>query len=73
MTLIPLLSRVTHNWIREYTGVFWAAFVIAMVVQCSLLCFKDAARRVPTNYGLLFLFTVCEGYMVAFICTQYPA
>jgi len=36
--------------------------------SCALFCFKQLARRVPTNYILMFLFTFCEAYLVAFIC-----
>lgn len=39
--------------------------------MCSLLCCIENARVVPTNYILLFVFTISYGYQVAFITTAY--
>ena len=44
-----------------------------MPVFCVLACCKHIARKVPINYILLLAFTVCESYMVAFICAFYTA
>jgi FtsH-binding integral membrane protein len=35
----------------------------------ALLCFLDFQRTVPNNYIMLSVFTVCEAYFVAFICS----
>jgi len=37
----------------------------------GILCCKNCARKVPNNYILLFLFTLCWSYMVAGICGYY--
>lgn len=50
---------------------FWLAIVasvIAMAISCVLVCMEGVARKVPTNYVLLFTFTLLEAYGVAFMC-----
>ena len=36
-----------------------ALFLISVVIEMALVCNRDLARRVPTNYGLLAIFTMC--------------
>ena len=45
--------------------------IFAIVVQCMLLCCKANARKVPINYILLLVFTVCEAYVITWIGAQY--
>lgn len=42
--------------------------IIGMLLACALFCIPSLARKVPVNYGLMFAFTFCEAYMVAFSC-----
>jgi hypothetical protein len=51
--------------------VLFTAMVVGIATMCSLLCCIENARVVPTNYFLLFAFTMCFGYQVAFITTAY--
>jgi len=37
----------------------------------TLGCYKDVARRVPLNYSLLALFTMCFSYLASFTTVQY--
>ena len=37
------------------------------------MCCRSVARKVPQNYILLLVFTLCESYLVAFICSMYTA
>ena len=68
MTIIPLSSYKAANWMYENYWLVIVACVLAIVVECALICVRSLARKVPTNYILLFLFTICEAYTVAFIC-----
>ena len=43
------------------------AFVISLIVMIAILCCKAPARKVPLNYILLLVFTICGSYMVATI------
>lgn len=50
---------------------FWLAIVcsvLAMAISCALVCVSSLSRTVPTNYILLFTFTLLEAYGVAFMC-----
>ena len=56
---------------------WWFLYIPAVIVQltiwCVLLCCKNVARSVPTNYVLLGVFTLCWTYLLGFICSLYPA
>jgi len=52
-------------------GVLFMAIILGFTTMCTLLCCMDKAKVVPTNYILLFVFTTCFGYQVAFITTAY--
>lgn len=45
--------------------------ILAIITECALICNKDLARRVPTNYICLGVFTLCEAYLVAFTASVY--
>ena len=47
-------------------------FIISVLINCALICFRDLARRVPTNYGLLALFTFCQAFYFSFVTTFFP-
>ena len=46
------------------------AMVLSIIISCCLVCVKSLARSVPTNYILLFAFTVCESVIVAYVCAM---
>ena len=48
-------------------------FLISVVINILLICYRDLARRVPTNYGLLGIFTICQAFYFSFVTTFYPA
>lgn len=42
--------------------------IMGIVLSCALFCIPSLARKVPVNYYLMFAFTFCEAYTVAFCC-----
>ncbi len=36
-----------------------AAMIIGVIVEIALICCRSVARKVPTNYILLLVFTLC--------------
>ena len=48
-------------------------FIVSVVIEFVLICYRDVARRVPTNYTLLAIFTMCQAFYFSFITTFYPA
>lgn len=67
MTIIPLVNEGAKLWIAANSWLVWVALIAGIAVECAIICVKSLARTVPTNYILLFSFTVCEAYMVMFI------
>ena len=49
------------------------ACVVALVIECMLLCCKKNARTVPINYILLFIFTACWTWIITWTCVQCDA
>ena len=47
--------------------------IIALIIQISILCCRSVARKSPTNYILLFAFTICKAFIFSVICAQYPS
>ena len=45
--------------------------IVAIVVECMLLCCKSNARKVPINYILLAIFTGCWAFLITWICAQH--
>ena len=68
MTIIPMTTPGAAHWMADNYGLLIAAIVIAIVVECTLICVRSVSRKVPINYILLFIFTLCEAYLVGFIC-----
>lgn len=46
------------------------AAVLTIVIIIMLFCCIQNARKVPINYILLSIFTICEGYMVSYCCAS---
>ena len=48
---------------------FLTLFLIITIVVCVMFsCFRDTARRFPTNYILLFSFTLCMSFYCLIFC-----
>ena len=55
----------------DHYYLYLAAIVFGIVLLCSIHCCKNNARKVPRNYILLALFTICWTYMVAGFTGQF--
>jgi FtsH-binding integral membrane protein len=51
--------------------IFYTSMGLSIVILIMLLCIPNMTKMVPFNYILLFLFTVCESFMVATIASFY--
>jgi FtsH-binding integral membrane protein len=56
--------REVKYFMYENIGLFWAAMGLSLIIIFSLFCFPNIFRSFPANYFILFLWTVCEAYMV---------
>ena len=68
---LPFLMPSIQVFMLFSPGIMIFATILAFIVEIAIICNKRLARTVPTNYILLTVFTLCEGYIVAFICTLY--
>eukprot|EP00347_Sterkiella_histriomuscorum_P015636 403356276 len=68
MCLLPYMSRSIQVIMANNFGVALFFGIMGIVLSCALFCIPQLARKVPVNYCLMFAFTFCEAYMVAFCC-----
>ncbi|CAK67839.1 unnamed protein product (macronuclear) [Paramecium tetraurelia] len=52
----------------QYTPLTIFCFVIALVIEVAIFCCRKVARKVPLNYILLTIFTLCFSTVVAAPC-----
>ena len=64
----PMKKWMQSNAWAYYTAV-GCSFVLAIIISCC----KGARVGVPLNYILLFAYVLCEMYIVAGLCTFFPA
>mmetsp|Transcript_13935 Transcript_13935/g.26120 ORF Transcript_13935/g.26120 Transcript_13935/m.26120 type:complete len:237 (+) Transcript_13935:1174-1884(+) len=69
--LVGVLSSSFQEFIAENFGIVLLAFLINVCTMIPLLCCKKVARKVPTNYILLAIFTISESFIVACVCAFY--
>ena len=50
-----------------------ASWIVALIIQCALLCCMKVARKSPSNYIMLTIFTLCWTFMIGYICALYDA
>ncbi|CAD8142849.1 unnamed protein product [Paramecium octaurelia] len=68
LTVWCITQEAVTKFVVQEIFLFVFAAISAIVLMCFLLCCKANARRAPKNYILLSLFTLCEAYVVSFIC-----
>ncbi|XP_050541093.1 protein lifeguard 1-like [Daktulosphaira vitifoliae] len=75
MTLVFVAMAVLHQPTKEFMQKHGELFIIAMIATfgtlIALACCEDLRRKTPTNFILLFVFTLAESYMVATCASRY--
>ncbi|CDW91296.1 UNKNOWN [Stylonychia lemnae] len=67
-SLLPLVDEGARLFLIRNQSVVIFLMILAIVIQCGMFCIQSLARTAPINYVLMFGFTICEAYIVAFIC-----
>merc|ERR1719478_382830 len=49
----------------------FASLAVTIGAMCVFMCQPALMRSSPTNYIILFIFTLAESVLVGFICIQY--
>jgi len=71
---ICMSSLETQTWMYYngwYIGI--PALIIMIFCQIAIICCKSVRRQVPTNYILLFIFTLCMGFFAAQECIYWTS
>lgn len=63
--LVPSFSKFQQN----NSFLLYLCLFGTILTSILLLCFRSISRTVPWNYILLLIFTLCESYMISFICS----
>ena len=64
-------SESAKEFVRDNFYLHYVALILGVALMCTLVCCVKQARKVPRNYILLGLFTVCWAYMVAGVTQWY--
>jgi hypothetical protein len=59
------------KFFQNSIGIFWTCLGVSLMMGITLICCKSVARKVPTNYILLTVWTFCESWMVATCASFY--
>lgn len=59
------------NFVKTQYWLIIVAAVVMIITMYVLIYIRAAARKVPINYLLLALFTLCEAYLVSSITAEY--
>jgi len=70
-TWYALSSVETAQWMQQNSWLYFTLLFVMIVVQIMLICVRSVSRKVPVNYIMLFIFTACESYFVAWLCQMY--
>lgn len=69
--IIFSFNETINNIYRTNSFLFITSAIFSLVIAISLICFSDIARKVPLNYILLTLWTLCEGYLVGCVSAYF--
>lgn len=69
---LVMQQNAVATFFYSNTWLFWISYAVMIGTMLAILCCEEARRQVPTNYILLGVFTVAEGFLVGVICLQYP-
>ncbi|XP_064463726.1 protein lifeguard 2-like [Ornithodoros turicata] len=58
---------------RANPGLYIAAMVVTFVLMLVLACCEGVRRSFPVNLILLFIFTLCEGFLLGTVSSYYKA
>lgn len=64
-------NEPVRKFLLEAVWLLIIAVIVSLVSCYALVCYPPLATRVPTNFILLFLFTIAESYLVSTITAAY--
>lgn len=70
-TAFCALYEPMPGWIQQNTGIYYAALIASIVLIIAIVCCGNLGRSYPTNYILLFGFTIAESIVIGFSIAFY--
>lgn len=70
LVAVPL-QMVDPKWLAKNQWLLIVSVVVTLSTMCAMVCCQKLARSFPTNYILLFVFTLFEGVMVGFFSAAF--
>mmetsp|Transcript_7256 Transcript_7256/g.10721 ORF Transcript_7256/g.10721 Transcript_7256/m.10721 type:complete len:257 (-) Transcript_7256:21-791(-) len=67
--LVVTIEELKHAILKSYP-IMYSALGVSLVVLVTLVCVPAAAKKFPTNYTLLGIFTVLEAYVLGYLCAS---
>ena len=67
LVALSVFNNDYRDFVMAYPVVLFTAIILSIILMYALVCYKVCARKVPLNFILLSLFTVCEAYMISAI------
>lgn len=64
---LSVYNEPYRQFLQQNTFILIIAAVLSIVLIYALMCYQSIARKVPHNFILLGVFTVCEAYLVSAI------
>lgn len=68
---LATLHYPTRIYVKSHPGLSLIAIVVTFGTLIALACCEDARRKTPTNYILLFVFTLAESFLLAVTVSRY--
>jgi len=66
-----VLSKPVNEYVKRSVGLFWFAWVGALVLMIVIACCENVRRSFPTNFILLGLFTLFESFLLGVVSAHY--
>lgn len=66
-----VFAKPVNEYVRRSVGLFWFAWVGALVVMIVIACCENARRNFPLNFILLGLFTLFESFLLGVVSAHY--
>lgn len=66
-----VLSKPVNAYVRQSVGLFWFAWVGALVLMIVIACCENVRRTFPLNFILLGLFTLFESFLLGVVSAHY--
>lgn len=71
--LVCVISLVSVDF-RAFQVKNWYLLIVSSIISIAIIyviVYTKLGRKVPINYILLFVFTICEAYTVSYIASKY--